>query len=178
MKISIITVTLNSEKTLRDTLNSVFSQTYKNIEHIIVDGKIIHENVMIIDSNKMGLEFWLDKHIGYAKREAIDMLFIEYGFTSKNKLLSNGIEARKKRILKENFYSKLPLFIRPIIYFVYRYIVRFGFLDGKIGFNYHFFHALWYRLLVDLFIYKVKLTNNKNRSDIKVSIKKVLNIDA
>ncbi len=38
MKISIVTVTLNSEKTLRDTLNSVFSQTYKNIEHIIVDG--------------------------------------------------------------------------------------------------------------------------------------------
>ena len=38
MKISIITVTLNSSKTLRDTLNSVLSQTYKNIEHIIVDG--------------------------------------------------------------------------------------------------------------------------------------------
>ena len=38
MKISIITVTLNSERTIRDTLNSVFSQTYKNIEHIIVDG--------------------------------------------------------------------------------------------------------------------------------------------
>ena len=38
MKISIITVTLNSDKTLRDTLNSVLSQTYKNIEHIIVDG--------------------------------------------------------------------------------------------------------------------------------------------
>ena len=38
MKISIITVTLNSDQTIRDTLNSVFSQTYKNIEHIIVDG--------------------------------------------------------------------------------------------------------------------------------------------
>ena len=38
MKISIITVTLNSDQTLRDTLNSVFSQTYKNIEHIIIDG--------------------------------------------------------------------------------------------------------------------------------------------
>ena len=38
MKISIITVTLNSENTIRDTLNSVFSQTYKNIEHVIVDG--------------------------------------------------------------------------------------------------------------------------------------------
>ncbi len=38
MKISIITVTLNSSKTIRDTLSSVFSQNYKNIEHIIVDG--------------------------------------------------------------------------------------------------------------------------------------------
>ena len=38
MKISIITITLNSDSTIRDTLNSVMSQTYKNIEHIIVDG--------------------------------------------------------------------------------------------------------------------------------------------
>ena len=38
MKISIVTVTLNSDETIRDTLYSVLSQTYKNIEHIIVDG--------------------------------------------------------------------------------------------------------------------------------------------
>jgi glycosyltransferase involved in cell wall biosynthesis len=38
MKITIVTVTLNSEDTIRDTLNSILSQTYKNIEHIIVDG--------------------------------------------------------------------------------------------------------------------------------------------
>ena len=31
-------MSLNSAQTIRDTLNSVFSQTYKNIEHIIVDG--------------------------------------------------------------------------------------------------------------------------------------------
>ena len=38
MKLSIVTVTYNSEKTLSDTLNSVLSQTFKNIEHIFVDG--------------------------------------------------------------------------------------------------------------------------------------------
>ena len=38
MKITIITVTLNSKKTLISTLNSILSQTYKDIEHIIVDG--------------------------------------------------------------------------------------------------------------------------------------------
>jgi glycosyltransferase involved in cell wall biosynthesis len=38
MKISIITATCNSAKTIKDTLDSVAKQTYPNIEHIIVDG--------------------------------------------------------------------------------------------------------------------------------------------
>ena len=38
MRLSIITVTLNSKKTIISTLNSILSQTYEDIEHIIVDG--------------------------------------------------------------------------------------------------------------------------------------------
>ena len=37
-KISIITVTKNSEKFLSENILSVKSQNYKNFEHIIVDG--------------------------------------------------------------------------------------------------------------------------------------------
>ena len=48
MKISIITPTYNSEKTLRDTLESVLSQTYKDIEHIIIDGQSKDSTVEII----------------------------------------------------------------------------------------------------------------------------------
>ena len=48
MKISIITVTLNSQETIRDTLNSVLSQTYKNIEHIIIDGGSTDKTLEII----------------------------------------------------------------------------------------------------------------------------------
>ncbi|MFT6904715.1 MAG: glycosyltransferase involved in cell wall biosynthesis [Oleiphilaceae bacterium] len=38
MKVSIITVCFNSEKTIEDTLKSIRSQTYSNIEYIVVDG--------------------------------------------------------------------------------------------------------------------------------------------
>ncbi|MEI6456021.1 MAG: glycosyltransferase family 2 protein [bacterium] len=39
MKISVITITYNSEKTLRDTIESVLGQSYPDIEYIVVDGK-------------------------------------------------------------------------------------------------------------------------------------------
>lgn len=39
MKLSIITVVYNNELTITDAINSVLSQTYKDIEYIIIDGK-------------------------------------------------------------------------------------------------------------------------------------------
>jgi len=47
-KVSIITITYNSEKTLDDTIKSVLSQTYKDIEYIIVDGASTDGTIGII----------------------------------------------------------------------------------------------------------------------------------
>jgi len=47
-------------------------------------------------------------------------------------------------------WSGLPLFARPCVYVFYRYILRFGFLDGKQGFVFHVLQGFWYRLLVDI----------------------------
>ena len=45
---------------------------------------------------------------------------------------------------------KLPYFVRPFVYFNFRYIAQLGFLDGARGFAYHFMQGFWYRALVDL----------------------------
>ena len=53
MKISIITPTLNSEKSIAFTLNSVFNQNYKNFEHIIVDGGSSDKTLEIVNNHKV-----------------------------------------------------------------------------------------------------------------------------
>lgn len=49
MKVSIITVVYNGAKTIERTIQSVISQTYKNIEYIIIDGKSTDNTLEIIE---------------------------------------------------------------------------------------------------------------------------------
>jgi glycosyltransferase involved in cell wall biosynthesis len=53
MKISIITICLNSEKTIVSTLNSLRNQSYKKIEHIIIDGGSTDKTISLIKKNKL-----------------------------------------------------------------------------------------------------------------------------
>lgn len=52
MKISIITVVFNSEETIEDTILSVSSQFYRNIEHIIIDGGSTDGTLLIINKHR------------------------------------------------------------------------------------------------------------------------------
>lgn len=61
MKISIVTITLNSEAHIEQTIRSVLEQTYNNIEFIIVDGGSTDETVSIIRRYAERLDQWLSE---------------------------------------------------------------------------------------------------------------------
>ncbi|MCK7589529.1 glycosyltransferase [Subsaxibacter sp. CAU 1640] len=59
--VSIITVVFNGEKYLQQTIDSVFNQTYKNIEYIIIDGGSTDNTVSIIKENKDKISKWISE---------------------------------------------------------------------------------------------------------------------
>ncbi|MEQ1553444.1 MAG: glycosyltransferase family 2 protein [Ferruginibacter sp.] len=61
MKISLITVTFNAEKFLSHCIESVQNQTYKNIEHIIIDGNSTDNTVSIIKQFQSKIATWISE---------------------------------------------------------------------------------------------------------------------
>lgn len=76
MKISIITVCYNSSSTIEKTILSVASQTYKNIEYIIVDGNSKDSTVAIVEKHNDVISKWIsesDKGLYDAMNKGIAM---------------------------------------------------------------------------------------------------------
>ena len=69
--------------------------------------------------------------------------------------------AKIKRFIKKRGYYNLPKFLRAHLYFIYRYYLRLGFLDGTEGKIYTFLQAYWYRFLVDAKLYECEKKGQK-----------------
>jgi glycosyltransferase involved in cell wall biosynthesis len=139
-------------------------------EHIVLsEGKtILIDKADIVDDNLNNLTWWVSKHNDYATREMIDLMNIKYKFMPADNALLKTIDpqAKYKRLIKEKIYARLPYGVRPILYFIYRYFLRLGFLDGFRGFIWHFMQGLWYRMLVDFKCYEFekKMSSEKDKS--------------
>ena len=59
--VSIITVVLNNKKFLQKTINSVSNQSYKNSEHIIIDGQSTDSTVKILKKNNSKIDYWISE---------------------------------------------------------------------------------------------------------------------
>lgn len=143
-------------------------------EHIkLFDGEAVRIKAgNQVDANLNNLTWWTEKHNGYATREMVDILMMEYGLDAKAQEVVPkffGTEEQRKRWLKLK-YVKSPLFIRPFLNFFFRYVLRGGFLDGKEGFIWHILQGFWYRMLVDTKVYELKKHFGFNSEKIKAHL--------
>ena len=97
------------------------------------------------------LDSYIKRYNWYATLEMQDYIAYKQGASTAINTDAH-IQAQRKK--KFGLYYRAPKFLRAYLWFVYNYIFRFGFLDGKEGFLFHYFECLWYRLLVDAKIYE------------------------
>jgi glycosyltransferase involved in cell wall biosynthesis len=144
-------------------------------EHIHVDGRTVISNIDVIESNydrQFNIGSWTTKHNNYSTREAIGDLLTRHGLADEKSIANFfGNKTERKRWIKENIYFRAPLLVRPFLYFTYRYICKFGFLDGMEGFIFHTLQAFWYRFLVDAKIYQIERIARAEKKDFRQIIK-------
>ena len=106
MKISVITVCLNCEKTIEDTISSVINQDYNDIEYIIIDGKsedntvnilkkYEHKIFKVISEKDHGIYDGINKGIQLASGEIISLIHGNDVFSDSNVLSRVALNFKK-----------------------------------------------------------------------------------
>lgn len=117
-------------------------------EHtILAYGTSVYAKNRFIHYDFKNMTHWISKMNWYATREMQDYIEFLNGKESQIEGTDSVIHSTRKR--KFGLYYKLPMFIRCWLLFIYNYLFKFGFLDGKEGFIYNYMYHRWYRTLVD-----------------------------
>lgn len=119
-----------------------YSKDMEMDEHLKADGDVVEFDNDFVDESLLSFEEWRQKHCNYAMREA-------------QMVVSGNVNANKRA------YYRLPPYLRAFAYFCIRYILKLGFLEGSPGFRWHFWQGLWYRLIVDREIGRMRHYNRE-----------------
>jgi glycosyltransferase involved in cell wall biosynthesis len=120
-------------------------------QHFYVDGATARLPHPMIDDIRMPLGEWVIRHNRWAEAEADELMLGEAGAGVTPKLGGNPVE--RKRALRGS-YNRLPRFLRAFLLFLYRYVLRLGFLDGRAGLIFFVLQTFWFRFLVDAKLYE------------------------
>lgn len=126
-------------------------------QHFIVEGRVKKLKNPIVNDVTMEISEFINKYAKWALFEAKSIINKEKE-EIKPSLLGNPIQ--RIRWFKKNIYLRLPLFLRCFLYFIYRYFLRLGFLDGIEGLIFHFLQGFWFRFIVDVKIWELKKHDN------------------
>jgi len=141
-------------------ISNGFCENKSYDQHFVVNGSVykIPLGADVIDNNGSSVNDFILKHLRWANKEAEDLISMQVTQGNVKESLT-GTNIERKRFLKNNLYYKLPILWRAFFFFIYRYIFCLGFLDGKIGFIYHFLQCFWFRVTIDSIFIQHNETN-------------------
>jgi glycosyltransferase involved in cell wall biosynthesis len=110
-------------------------------EHVVLEGRAgyLHSDLLHLD--RRGLEAYVSRHNKYSSLEASARLKAERGAPDRARLPVSllGSPVQRKRYLRERVWPHVPA--KAVALFVYMYVLRRGFLDGRAGLALCVFHA-------------------------------------
>lgn len=131
-----------------------FSDLNENMDHrFIVPGRtVIWKDGYILEENlkENNISFWISKHNRYSDlvaQEEVERMQLLRTQTISPRFFGSPDE--RTAWLKQRWW-KMPRYVRPVIYFLYRMFFQLGILDGRTGIIFHFLQAFWFRLIVDV----------------------------
>lgn len=119
-------------------------------QHFHVDGSTAKLDSPMIDDIRLSLTEWTQRHNRWADAEVDEVLSPSVGAIQGGKSGDPVAEKRNQRGL----YYRQPLFLRAFLLFLYRYIWKRGFLDGREGLIFYVLQTFWFRFLIDAKIYE------------------------
>lgn len=132
-------------------------------EHVMVTGKTGRLQHDFVDHNLRSIAFWTEKHNKYTDMEAED-LWMAKNHAVKSDGLRWSVQVERKKWIRQRIWNRLPLLLKPFLYFIYRYFFRLGFLDGKEGLIYHFLQGGWRYFLVDVKFIEMKANKEASQT--------------
>jgi glycosyltransferase involved in cell wall biosynthesis len=137
-----------------------YSDLNENMDHrFIAPGKtVIWKKGHLLEENlkENDIDFWFKKHEKYSNliaQEEVERMQNLRVQALKPNLWGNPDE---KRAWLKRLWWKLPLSLRPYLYYSYRMVFQLGILDNKTARKFHYLQGLWFRKLVDKKINKLR----------------------
>ena len=110
-------------------------------EHVVLDGKAGYLRNDLVHDDQRGLEAFIARHNRYSTLEAAARWKAERDAPDRARLPVGIMTSpvQRKRYVRERVWPAVPA--KPLMLFVYMYLVRRGFLDGRAGLALCVFHA-------------------------------------
>lgn len=112
-------------------------------EHVLLDGPAGYLKSPLIHHDYKGIERYFERHNVYSSLEAVEVrrTLTAQGQAQNLPALPWAKGPERRRFLKNLAYRYLPA--RALVKFLWMYVIRLGFLDGRLGFRFCLLHTFY-----------------------------------